>query len=432
MIKLAPGIVIILTFRPPVRGPPGRIAFGQAERYEPAREAVPAGHVPGDGGPLAEIRRRKLVLARAAYGIFIHNRGKREGAALQAAVYYGGQDVRVQEWPEPEPPGLGEVQIAVSLAGICGTDLEEFLTGPHLIPIARPHPASGRVAPLVLGHEMVGRVVAVGDGCGSVRVGDRVVPGSGVWCGACRWCRAGRTNLCATYYTLGLHADGGLAELVNVPAKICMPVVDSPDEVAVLAQPLAVAMHAVRGCAARPGDVVTVVGAGGIGSLAIPALVNAGVSVIVVDIVPAVLRTAERLGATWVVHDDGGNDPAGIIRERTGGVGSDIVMESSGAPAGLRTAVRAVRRGGLIQLVGLHRDPSPLDLTRLVLDEIRMHTAKVHVCLEDLPAALAMLRDAPWIADVLVGPAINLAQLVREGFTRMASQQVTGKVIVQV
>lgn len=323
------------------------------------------------------------------------------------------------------------MQIAVSLAGICGTDLEEYRTGPHLIPSGRPHPVSGRGLPLVLGHEMVGRVVAVGPGAAGVSIGDRVVPGSGVWCGTCQWCRAGQTNLCASYYTIGLHADGGLAEFVNVPAKICVPVTGCPDEVAILAQPLAVALHAVTGCAAGGADVVAVVGAGGIGALAIAALAGAGISTVAVDVAPARLRAAGRLGAIRTVNADE-EDPVEALREHTNGIGPDVVIECSGSPGGLGTAARAVRRGGLIQLVGLHRDPSPLDLTRLVLDEIGVRTAKVHLCGTDLPAAVAMLRTAPRIAEILTGPPIGLARLVSDGFERMTAYESTGRMIVQI
>jgi threonine dehydrogenase-like Zn-dependent dehydrogenase len=346
-------------------------------------------------------------------------------------VYYGRRDVRIQAWPAPEAPSAGELQIAVSLAGICGTDLEEFRTGPHLIPSGTPHRVSGNAVPLVLGHEMVGRVVATGAGISDFSVGDRVVPGSGVWCDACARCQAGQTNLCDSYYTIGLHADGGLAEFVNVPAKICVPVTDCPDETAILAQPLAVALHAINGCAMESSDVVAVIGAGGIGSLAIAALAADGIVAIAVDVAPARLRAAACLGATRTVNADR-EDATYALKSYTGGLGPDVVIECSGSPAGLRTAVRSVRRGGVIQLVGLHRDPSPLDLTRLVLDEIHIRTAKVHVCRTDLPAAVAMLRRAPWIAEALAGPAIELANLVSDGFARMAAQAPATKITVRI
>ncbi len=349
---------------------------------------------------------------------------------MRAAVYHGRRDVRVQEWPDPPPPGERDVQIEVSRASICGTDVDEYLTGPHLVPLGAAHHASGHAGPLVLGHEMVGRVVALGAGVDRFAVGDRVVPGSGVSCGGCRWCAAGRTNLCARYYTVGLHVDGGLAERVNVPARICRPAGDCPDDVAIMAQPLAVALHAVRGLDARPGASVAVIGLGGIGSLAVAACAVRGIDTIAVDVSAARLETAARLGSS-VLIDASGEDAAAAIRRATGGDGADIVVESSGSPQGLGAAMRAVSRGGHLRLVGLHRDPSPLDLTRLVLDEIRISTSKVHICDQDLPEALSMLRAHQHIASETLDAVIDLEDVVPAGLSRMASGAAAGKVVVK-
>lgn len=124
-------------------------------------------------------------------------------------------------------------------------------------------------------------------------------------------------------------------------------------------------------------------------------------------------------------------DAATAIRRATGGDGADIVIETSGAPKGLETAMNAVRRGGHIRLVGLHRDPSPLNLTRLVLDEIRMSTSKVHICDQDLPEALALLKDHPHIASTSLDAVINLADTVPAGLMRVAAGEATGKIVVK-
>ena len=120
---------------------------------------------------------------------------------MRAAVFHAPGDVRIESVAEPGEPGPGEVLIQVSKAAICGTDSAEWAHGPML---ARP--------PVVLGHEFTGAVVAAGDGL-SLAPGTRVVSGAGISCGRCEWCAAGRTNLCARYQTLGLHLDGGLAEI---------------------------------------------------------------------------------------------------------------------------------------------------------------------------------------------------------------------------
>jgi (R,R)-butanediol dehydrogenase/meso-butanediol dehydrogenase/diacetyl reductase len=314
-------------------------------------------------------------------------------------------------------------------AGICGTDVEEYASGPHLIPLAKPHFASGHQGPLVIGHEMVGEVVATGPGVDGFTPGDLVVPGSGVSCGNCRWCVQGRTNVCGQYYTLGLHVDGGLAERVNVPAGISRSVGGLAPDVAIMAQPLAVALRSVRGIEPEPDRTVVVIGLGGIGSLAVAACSARGVSTVGVDVSAARLETGRRAGAELLINASR-EDAATAIRAATGGVGADVVIEASGATAGLATAMNAVCRGGLIRLVGLHRDPSPLDLTRLVLEEITLDTSKVHVCDQDLPEALALLKAHPEIATTALDEVISLDRLVPDGLERIEQGDATGKIVV--
>lgn len=348
---------------------------------------------------------------------------------MLAAVYHGQRDVRVQEWADPPAPGPEDIQLEILRASICGTDVDEFTSGPHLVPLSAPHHASGHMGPLVLGHEMVGRVAAVGTNVEQFKVGDVVVPGSGVSCGTCRWCRAGRTNLCARYYTVGLHADGGLAERVNVPARVSRSVGKCPPDVAIIAQPLAVALHAMRPTGAERGTSLAVIGLGGIGSLVVAASSAHGIDTIGVDISPARLEVAGRMGAS-VLIDASQQDASVAIRRATGGDGADLVIETSGTPEGLEAAMNAVSRGGHIRLVGLHRDPSPLNLTRLVLDEIRISTSKVHICNQDLPEALTLLEEHPDIAYEAVDTVIGLEDVVSSGFLRMAAGDAAGKVVV--
>ncbi|MFR9795371.1 zinc-dependent alcohol dehydrogenase [Streptomyces sp. MS06] len=350
---------------------------------------------------------------------------------MRAAVFHGRRDVRVQEWPAPPPPGPGELQLAVVRAGICGTDVEEFASGPHLIPLSEPHFASGHRGPLVIGHEMVGEVVATGPGVDGFAPGDVVVPGSGVSCGDCRWCARGQTNVCRRYYTLGLHVDGGLAERVNVPARISRSVGGLAPDVAIMAQPLAVALRAVRGITPEPDRTVAVIGLGGIGSLAVAACAARGVRTIGVDVSAGRLETGRRAGAGLLV-DASRTNAGAAIREATSGHGADVVIEASGATSGLVTAMDAVCRGGRVRLVGLHRDPSPLDLTRLVLEEITLDTSKVHICDQDLPEALALLTAHPEIATTALDDVIPLDRLVPDGLERIERGDAGGKVVIRV
>src|SRR5204862_7919049 len=148
-----------------------------------------------------------------------------------------------------------------------------------------------------------------GDG---LRAGDRVVTGAGISCGRCAWCLRGRTNLCAEYRTLGLQVDGGLADFVTSPASICRPVPEAcDDDAAAMAQPLAVALHALSRVAQRSDDAVAVIGAGGIGSFIVAGAAHAATEgrVVAIDVDSSRLAPASALGAPGT-PDASGRGPA--------------------------------------------------------------------------------------------------------------------------
>lgn len=349
---------------------------------------------------------------------------------MKAAIYHGRRDLRIESVPEPARPGPDEVLLEVLRGAICGTDVSEYLHGPFFVPLAQRHPASGHLGPTILGHEFVGRVVEVGAAVDGIAVGQRVVPGAGMWCGQCESCRAGRTNLCARYYTLGLNTHGGLAERVAVPARMCRPVPERcGDDAAAMAQPLAVALHAVRRSGAAPGQSVALMGVGGIGTFMLAAARAQGLAPItVIDIDDERLAKAARLGATHLVHARR-EDPLGRIRELTDGAGVHVFLEASGAPHGPALALDAVRQGGQVLLVGLQDEPRALDLRRMVLREVNVATTVAHVCDVDLPEALNILAETDLVSAAL-DRVIPLDGLVGEGLLAMAEGRAKGKIVV--
>jgi (R,R)-butanediol dehydrogenase/meso-butanediol dehydrogenase/diacetyl reductase len=218
---------------------------------------------------------------------------------MSAAVFHGRGDVRVERRPIPLP-AAGQALVRVLRSGICGTDATEFKSGPIMFPIDRPHPVSGHQGPLVIGHEFVGEIVALGaEDVGGFVIGDRVASGAGVSCGECDRCLEGRTNLCQRYVTHGLNIDGGLAEYVAVAVSTLRPIPQncSLDDAGV-AQPLAVGLHAARRAGARDGDRVILFGAGAIGTFILAGLVSlADAEIIVVDFAGERLDRALRIGA---------------------------------------------------------------------------------------------------------------------------------------
>jgi threonine dehydrogenase-like Zn-dependent dehydrogenase len=349
---------------------------------------------------------------------------------MRAAVYHGPGDVRIESVPEPGPPGPGELVVEVLRGAICGTDSSEYAHGPHLIPLHERHPNSGHVGPVVLGHEYVGRVTELGEGVVDFAVGDRVVTGAGVSCGDCAWCRAGRTNLCAHYYTLGLHTHGGLATSAKSPASICVAVPDEcPDDAAAMAQPLAVALHALNRGRVEPGETVVIIGVGGIGALMVGGAAGRGLEhVIAVDVDEGRLATARALGAEHTV-DATRQDSVEAVRKLTGGDGADVVIEASGAPSSPGQALEMVRRGGRVVILGLQSKPVALDLFDVAMREIEISSALAHVCADDLPVALDILTRTD-LADTILDRVISLDRLVDDGLGALVERRAAGKILV--
>jgi threonine dehydrogenase-like Zn-dependent dehydrogenase len=235
--------------------------------------------------------------------------------------------------------------------------------------------------------------------------------------------------LCASYETLGLHRDGGLAEFVRVPAKTVLPVPDAvTDDDAALAQPLAVAVHAVRRSRIRPDASLVVIGVGGIGAFIVAAAASYGVvDITAVDVDSRRLATAISLGASSTI-DASGADLVDAIRSRYSD-GPDVIIEASGAPGAPAAAVSAIRRGGRIVLVGLQTARRETDLFSISVKEVELVGTLAHVCDEDLPGALEALGRRA-LAGIVVERTLSLDELVPAGIVHLAERTATGKYLV--
>jgi (R,R)-butanediol dehydrogenase / meso-butanediol dehydrogenase / diacetyl reductase len=348
---------------------------------------------------------------------------------LRAAVFHGRGDVRIDDVEPPGRPASDEVVLEVSRAAICGTDAAEYARGPEMVSLTSPHPGSGHSGPVVIGHEFFGVVSEIGDEVEGVAVGDRVVPGATDWCGECEWCLAGRLNLCSRRYLIGMHRDGGLAERVAVPAKMCRPVPDEcSDDAAAITQPLAVAIHGVErgGIGAEP---VVVIGAGGIGAFVVAAAKAAGAApLIVTDISESRLATARALGAdhTFLATDP---DLAGKILELTGGEGPPVVIEASGAAPAPAQALAMLRRGGRVVLMGMQGEPRPLDLFEMIMQETDLIATNAHVCDRNLEPAIELLTTTD-LAETVIGHRLGLDELVDGGLVPLVEGTAVGKIVV--
>jgi 2-desacetyl-2-hydroxyethyl bacteriochlorophyllide A dehydrogenase len=283
---------------------------------------------------------------------------------MRAAVFEGSeQGLSLREVPRPAPvPGCAIVRVAA--CGICHTDLHFVDEG---VATAKP-------PPLILGHEAAGTIEEVGEGVRQDRIGERVLVPSIYGCGRCRYCRAGRENLCASLSFFGSSLDGAFAEYVAVPAHVLVPVPPSLplEDVAIVADAVSTAFHAVRNRArVRSGDSVAVFGCGGVGMSAIQCAAAAGARVLAVDLDESKLALARELGATEIVDASTEPRPAKEIRRLTDG-GADVAIEAIGKPATIRAACDSVRRGGRVCLVGYCPEEVALPVSRLTFHEIEV------------------------------------------------------------
>src|SRR2546428_6433043 len=215
---------------------------------------------------------------------------------MRAAVFHGPGDLRVEQHAEPTIERPDDVLIEVEACGMCGTDLQ-------ILSVPPGHPATPGV---ILGHEFIGRAVAVGPSVRELRVGQRVVVDPDPKCGTCHFCRTGRPANCANVVALGSFADGALARLTKAPASSVYPIADElPPPVAALIEPLACVVNGTNRAAPRPGESAVVFGAGTIGCLFTALLVAAGASpVIVVEPSDKRRRVAAAVGAHHVLSPD--------------------------------------------------------------------------------------------------------------------------------
>ncbi|MET9580053.1 L-idonate 5-dehydrogenase [Streptomyces massasporeus] len=286
---------------------------------------------------------------------------------MLGCVIHGQGDLRVAELPVPRP-GPGQALVAVRYGGVCGSDLHYWRHGGV---------GDFRLRePMVLGHEVVGTVVEYGADASGPAPGSAVAVHPATPCGVCPECAAGRRNVCRDTRYLGSaarfpHVQGGFAALLVVPAEQVRALPDGLElRRAALAEPLSVALHAVRRAGGVAGRHVLVTGAGPIGCLVVAAAEAAGAAhVTVSDLLPEALAYGRIAGAGTVVRAD---DP----EDRGWPDEVDVAIEASGVAAGLDTCLRRVRRGGIVVQLGmLPAGHSPFAGNLVVSREIELRGA---------------------------------------------------------
>jgi L-iditol 2-dehydrogenase len=287
---------------------------------------------------------------------------------MQAAVYRGVNDVRVETVPVPKI-GPGELLVRVHTCGICGTDLKKIASGSHS-------------APRIFGHETSGVVATVGEGVGQFQPGDRVVVFHHIPCGKCYYCRHKTFAQCETYKKVGCTAGfepsgGGFAEYVRVMDWIVdQGTVRIPDgisfEQACFVEPVNTCMKGIETLQLVPGESVLVIGQGPIGIILSTLAKRSGATVVTSDLYPQRLTISKTYGLTNVI-DASRADTVKTVREQTEGRGVDAAIVAVGGNGLIRTAMDAVRPGGRVLLFAQTvRGEAMIDPAAICVDEKRL------------------------------------------------------------
>jgi len=322
--------------------------------------------------------------------------------SMQAAVYYGREDVRLETVPVPEI-GPGELLVRVHTCGICGTDLKKIATGSHS-------------APRIFGHETSGQVVAAGEGVSNFRIGDRVMAFHHIPCGQCYYCRHGVFAQCPVYKKVGTTAGfepagGGFAQYIRVMDWIVRKgVVKLPDgvswEQASFIEPVNTCMKGIETLNIQPGDTVLVIGQGPIGIILAVLAKRRGATVVTSDLYPQRLTMSDSYKLEHNVDASTG-DPAAKVRELTGGRGADAVILAVAGNGLIRAAMDAARPGGKIMLFAqTQRGEAMIDPAAICVDEkmlLGSYSASVDLQDENV--------------DLVFNGGIDLARLISHRFS---------------
>lgn len=332
---------------------------------------------------------------------------------MQAAVFVGPGEIRLEDRPEPRIERDTDVVIAVEACGICGSDLQ-------ILNVPPGHPATPGI---ILGHEFVGHVAAVGPAVTTVAVGQRVVVDPDPKCGVCTSCRAGRPANCEHILALGVYRDGALAPYVLAPAEAVYPISTAvPADLAALVEPLACVVNGTNRAAMRPGESVVVMGAGTIGCLfAAVFKASGGGPVIVVEPNPVRAAVARAVGADVCLTPD----EFAAQRHALLPAGADVVVDAVGSVLG--PAIEAAAMGGRVVLFGMNGAARP-PIHQVEITEKGLSILGSYISNFTFPTAIRLVEGGTLDLAPIVSAVMPLGDVV-EGLARLRSGEATKVVI---
>lgn len=287
--------------------------------------------------------------------------------------------IKIREAAQRHALAANDVRIKVSYGGICGSDVRVY---------------KGTISyaqyPLRPGHEVIGTVVEAGENV-QLKVGTKAVVYPNTYCGECEFCTGGKTNICIHKKPLGVAVDGVFAQEVVLDAKYIMPVPEElPDERAILIEPFAVTVHALKKANITKGTTVAVIGCGTEGLLSIALALYQGADVTVVDINPVKLALASKLGNVQT------RLPAEVKDEVF-----DVVIEAAGVKDAIQQAMAVVKPGGVMVPLGITMDTVHLSPIHIVRNEISILGSIIYT-VEDFADAIAHLQDPALFVEPII------------------------------
>lgn len=345
---------------------------------------------------------------------------------MLAATYTQGGRFAVMEVPEPGP-GEDELLVKVRAASICGTDVKIVHNGHRKLRDGQR---------IVLGHEFVGEIAAVGSRVRGFRAGQRVGVAPNAGCGKCAACARGRANYCPEYTAFGIDRDGGHAPFVVVPAAFVaqgnvVPLPDAiSDRAASVLEPFSCVVNGVRACRIAPGDTVVIYGAGPIGLMHVMLCLASGAGrIVAVDVRDDRLAQARAAGADAVVNSSR-EDVKERVASETGGAGADVVITACPAPEAQAQGLELLAPFGRLCLFG----GLPRGSGKVALDTNAIHYRNLTVTgttggsVEDYRAAIRLVEAKRVDIGAVVSDTFDMADLAAA--YRCAESNPKGKVVL--
>ena len=344
---------------------------------------------------------------------------------MKAAVWYGQKDVRVEERTTKELQS-NQVKVKVSWAGICGTDLHEYLEGPIFISTDKPDPFLGQKAPVTLGHEFAGVVEDIGSKVTKFNKGDRVVVNPTV----SNHKKEENIDLYDGYSFIGLGSDGGFAEFTNVPEENVYKLPNNvSDKEGALVEPTAVAVQAIKEGNVLFGDTVAIFGAGPIGLLTTIAAKAAGASkIFVFDLSEERLKKAKEVGATHTINS-GKSNPVDVINKHTDN-GVNVSFEVAGVAPTFKSAIDVTKPRGTVVIVSIFGHSIEWNPMQLTNTGVKL-TSTIAYTPSTFQQTIDLINEGNLKVKDVITDEIELNDIVESGFEQLVNDKSQAKILVK-